>query len=712
MRVVIAGAGIAGLARRARARPRRSHRDDPRARRDADAGDAPTRPSRLGAPGRAAGAALARVPRPAAQPAARARARCARAAAGRGRDRDPVHRPPARDAHRPRPAVRATRCWSRSRAGARRSSGCCGGCVLARAGRRASRRRRGRRPRRRRSASTARAGVRVRDAASESTIAGRSRRRRARPARVGSDGGSAAIGVASRRPRSCTRAASSTSRASTGCATAPRCRPCDGPIAGDLGYLKFAVFLGDNRHVLDHATRSSADDDELRRALADAGRLRGRRACAGRGRAVAWLDGRRRADHRRARHGRSAQPVPPARRRRRSPIVRRLRRGRRRVGVHEPALRARAARSRSCTRSGSPTRCASTRDDLDALRCSPSPSSPSASSIRGSAPRCSRTTQATRQPRRRASCAGRGSDARSCRRVVPRRAAARAADLTGRVPRVPALVQPVGDARRADGRPRDRHRGAWPRTTTARTAPAAARPLGPARPRRRSSSTRVSRRAGARRSRTMSATCGRIALSSVGSYATSVSAAARRQHRRVEILEALVGDERGDLGAEAARERVLVHTSTRPVLRTDSATMSRSHGEIVRRSMISTPASARRVAARASSARCTVAPHVTTVARVAARHVRALAERQHPVGGRHRIAVVALPVEVLVLEEQHGVLAAERGAQEPDRVARARRERDQQARECGRRSTRRTGCARSRRPAGSRRSGCARPSGT
>ena len=57
----------------------------------------------------------------------------------------------------------------------------------------------------------------------------------------------------------------------------------------------------------------------------------------------------------------------------------------------------------------------------------------------------------------------------------------------------------------------------------------------------------------------MSATCGRIAFSSVGSYATGVSAAAQAPHRRVEVLEALVGDERGDLRAEAARERVLVH---------------------------------------------------------------------------------------------------------------------------------------------------------
>ena len=57
----------------------------------------------------------------------------------------------------------------------------------------------------------------------------------------------------------------------------------------------------------------------------------------------------------------------------------------------------------------------------------------------------------------------------------------------------------------------------------------------------------------------MSATCGRIAFSSDGLVARqSVSVAREPPHRRVEVLEALVGDERGDLRAEPARERVLV----------------------------------------------------------------------------------------------------------------------------------------------------------
>ena len=49
----------------------------------------------------------------------------------------------------------------------------------------------------------------------------------------------------------------------------------------------------------------------------------------------------------------------------------------------------------------------------------------------------------------------------------------------------------------------------------------------------------------------MSATCGRIAFSSVGSYAHERVGRRETPHRRVEILEARVGDERGDLGAES-----------------------------------------------------------------------------------------------------------------------------------------------------------------
>jgi hypothetical protein len=63
----------------------------------------------------------------------------------------------------------------------------------------------------------------------------------------------------------------------------------------------------------------------------------------------------------------------------------------------------------------------------------------------------------------------------------------------------------------------------------------------------------------------------------------------------------------------------------------------------------------------------------------AARDVRTLAERQQPVGRWYRIAVVALPVQVLVLEEQHRILVPERGSEQTDSVAGARREGDEPA---------------------------------
>ena len=180
----------------------------------------------------------------------------------------------------------------------------------------------------------------------------------------------------------------------------------------------------------------------------------------------------------------------------------------------------------------------------------------------------------------------------------------------------------------------------------------------------------------------MSATCGRIAFSSVGSYATCVSVAASRHTGASRYSK---HSSATNAATSAPKPHVSVSsctTSTRPVLRTDSATMSRSHGAIVRRSMISTlgvVAELLRGLLRAVHRR---APRDDGDA-VAAAHVGAAPERQHPVLGRHRVAVVALAVEVLVLEEQHRVLAAERGAQQPRRVARARRERDQEPGDVG-----------------------------
>ena len=57
---------------------------------------------------------------------------------------------------------------------------------------------------------------------------------------------------------------------------------------------------------------------------------------------------------------------------------------------------------------------------------------------------------------------------------------------------------------------------------------------------------------------TTSSTWGRKAFSSGGENGTGVSGAAIRLHGRVEVLERLLGDRRGDLGAEAAGVRVLV----------------------------------------------------------------------------------------------------------------------------------------------------------
>ena len=49
------------------------------------------------------------------------------------------------------------------------------------------------------------------------------------------------------RPRRSRTPGSSTSPASTGCCAGAEPPPRDGPIGGDLGYLKYAIFLGDNR---------------------------------------------------------------------------------------------------------------------------------------------------------------------------------------------------------------------------------------------------------------------------------------------------------------------------------------------------------------------------------------------------------------------------------------------------------------------------------
>jgi 2-polyprenyl-6-methoxyphenol hydroxylase-like FAD-dependent oxidoreductase len=65
--------------------------------------------------------------------------------------------------------------------------------------------------------------------------------------------------------------------------------PRSGPIGGDLGYLKYGVFVGDNR-TFSVTLATPTDDDELRRRLADPEVFD---ACAGELVATApWLDGR------------------------------------------------------------------------------------------------------------------------------------------------------------------------------------------------------------------------------------------------------------------------------------------------------------------------------------------------------------------------------------------------------------------------------------
>ena len=92
--------------------------------------------------------------------------------------------------------------------------------------------------------------------------------------------------------------------------------PVAGTVAADLGYLKFAVFVGDNE-TFSITYAVDTHDDELRKALARRGTVRSRRAGARADRTLAGAR-RRGADHGCARDGGVAQPVPALRRRRRA----------------------------------------------------------------------------------------------------------------------------------------------------------------------------------------------------------------------------------------------------------------------------------------------------------------------------------------------------------------------------------------------------------
>ena len=144
--------------------------------------------------------------------------------------------------------------------------------------------------------------------------------------------------------------------------------------------------------------------------------------------------------------------------------------------------------------------------------------------------------------------------------------------------------------------------------------------------------------------------------------------------------------------------------TTRFVRLTCAAIASQSYGTIVRRSSTPTLMPSFSACCAASSDRCTSAPHVTTSDVVALAPQARLAERNHEVFAGVLALVVGLPVQVLVLEEEHRVVAADRGAQQPGRVDARSTDTRCGCRGSARRCSRRTGCDTARRRAGSRRS--------
>ena len=300
-------------------------------------------------------------------------------------------------------------------------------------------------------------GARVRDA--RATRPGE--RRPSRPISSSMRAGRAAVpsggwsprGSTSRRPR-CTRPASCTCRASTGCTPGAEMPVGEGP---DRRRSRSPQVRGVPRrqpHVLGDAGR------RLRRHRAapparPAERLRGRGRDVGAGTGVARRAGR--TDHRRPSHGRPAQSQAAVRRAR-SADRRRIRRGRRRLGLHEPALRpGLLARGRSRLRSRRRAARARRRRSLRVARVrrvhrrrarSVVPCRGAAGrGVEGVRGRCRCAAGRRRRPTRLHAFA----DAR--------RACSRAADVAGRVPCVPALVQPARAARRADRRRRGDLRG-------------------------------------------------------------------------------------------------------------------------------------------------------------------------------------------------------------------------------------------------------------
>ena len=100
--------------------------------------------------------------------------------------------------------------------------------------------------------------------------------------------------------------------------------------------------------------------------------------------------------------------------------------------------------------------------------------------------------------------------------------------------------------------------------------------------------------------------------------------------------------------------------------------------------------------------RLTVLPHAITLTSRARARDPGLAEGHQVVRARLRRLRVDLPVEPLVLEEEHRIVRAAGGLDEPLRVGRVDREDDLPARACARRAPRCSGCGTARR-------GCSRP---
>ena len=184
------------------------------------------------------------------------------------------------------------------------------------------------------------------------------------------------------------------------------------------------------------------------------------------------------------------------------------------------------------------------------------------------------------------------------------------------------------------------------------------------------------------------------------------------QHRRVEVCEPLLPDTCGQLGAESARQLVLVrHDDTTgladgladrvPVEWHQRAQVDDAHADVL-------PLGLLRREERALDER---APgNHGDVATLAAN--RGAREGNRVIGPGIGALVVGLAVQVLVLEEQHRIVAADGRAEQTRRIERIGRIDNPQARAVGEDALARLRVIRAPRRADSRRSARESPSGT